>query len=753
MSSMSIVQNKHALFSKTLPLLLIGLLWTAYLVTYSSINHTNWGWALFPITNNGFLIVLAVSLFALWQKAQKASMAKHLFCILFVSRLFVFGDSSIYLVIRHLLHLDHLTQFWSSIDDALCIVGMALVALSLLLILFSTKINTKKTISMYIPAALFVIMLIGISFYAMHPSDAPITVAAWSTSIYAVIEKTLEITCIITAAVCLVTAKNKGVFYLVLGLLIGVATEMILAFNVFSQEYGVGSIFESGFILRNLLMLYGLVLLSKSKDLSDAHAWTAAPDTARGQAAYWFAISTFSTIILAVAMAKIFIPGIFNQQLLPFLPPLLIMCIIFAAILSNIAAKKFARPFQNIKALIDEYMRTENAPDPSTLGNRNLYLAEFKELRGFLIDAFNAIQAKRKVDKECFLLASQVAHDICSPLAALDCVLHHSEDMQEELRIMLRGAATNIRGITQNILKKYKDQTKNFEAELSLITRQPLLISLALMQALPDKRYQCRHLPISFDLKFGKDSRFAFIDAVPSDFNRMMSNILNNAVDALEKKEGNICVRLDIEDRHAKITIQDNGKGMLPEVAAKIMNDVSVTSGKADGHGLGFTQIREALKKNDGKMTIASELGKGTTITLTFPNIETAPWLATKIEVHEGDMIVIVDDDFSIHATWDERFKNYSAKVSIRHFQSGHSAIDFINGLGKAKNKVFLLTDYELLKQNTNGIKIIESVALPKSRALLVTSHYDTSQVRGYACSGTKILPKPLVAFIPITVA
>jgi PAS domain S-box-containing protein len=86
----------------------------------------------------------------------------------------------------------------------------------------------------------------------------------------------------------------------------------------------------------------------------------------------------------------------------------------------------------------------------------------------------------------------------------------------------------------------------------------------------------------------------------------------------------------------------------------------------------------------------------------------------------------------------------------IKHFTNGTDALAFMNGMSHyQKEKIFLLTDYELLKQRWDGLDIISQGKI--KRSVLVTSHYGNQLVRDQASKiQAKILPKQLAPEIPI---
>ena len=334
-----------------------------------------------------------------------------------------------------------------------------------------------------------------------------------------------------------------------------------------------------------------------------------------------------------------------------------------------------------------------------------------------------------------------------SPLTGLGSAIEKDIPMvPEKLRIKLRNSVTNLRDIGAHLLS-YHDKNKMEEH----IKKQPVLLPLELLQVLSEKRYQNNGKPITFEHEFAANTDYLFIQVVPSALGRMLSNLMNNATDAFDGRAGKVILKLIEDNGRAKIIIEDNGKGIPKEVLDKINNNTKVTSGKEDGHGIGMGQVSDTLKENNGDMQIESEVGKGTTITITFPIIPIPKWFAQEIVVHKGDTIVILDDDPSIHDVWETRFKEHKDSVTLKHFTFGEETIDFIKAQKGKKHKIVLLTDYELLNQQVDGLDVIKSSKPLYS--FLVTSHFDKPDIRdGVIEAYTKLLPKQLAPEIPIKI-
>lgn len=350
--------------------------------------------------------------------------------------------------------------------------------------------------------------------------------------------------------------------------------------------------------------------------------------------------------------------------------------------------------------------------------------------------------------------ARQVAHDIRSPLSALLMMLKFCLDIPEQQRVMLRNAAARIEEIANNLFASFPKAEAQPQIEQE--KRRAILVSSALLEILAEKKIQLSSNNIKISHRFSTVGSFAWINIQPSAFKRMISNLVNNSVEALNESSGIVDIELDADLARVQIIIEDNGKGMSADLVQKIRSQISVSEGKPEGHGIGLMQVRDTLDANDGQWSIESEINIGTRITAVFPRVPAEPWIADVLHIFDNDTIIVLDDDHSIHHAWDMRFKELQSEYStlkIVHHQRGNETINFFDNLNEdGRSRAYLLSDYELLNQELNGLQIIEKVA--STRSALVTSHYSNSEVQQEALRvGTKILPKPLAAEVRVYVA
>jgi PAS domain-containing protein len=88
-----------------------------------------------------------------------------------------------------------------------------------------------------------------------------------------------------------------------------------------------------------------------------------------------------------------------------------------------------------------------------------------------------------------------------------------------------------------------------------------------------------------------------------------------------------------------------------------------------------------------------------------------------------------LDDDVLVHDMWKSRFSEHSNEVSVKYFTQGLEVVDFITSL-KEKNKVFLLSDYELENQELNGIDVIEKSNMQEQHILVMG--VQTSEIKDF---------------------
>ena len=106
----------------------------------------------------------------------------------------------------------------------------------------------------------------------------------------------------------------------------------------------------------------------------------------------------------------------------------------------------------------------------------------------------------------------------------------------------------------------------------------------------------------------------------PSQINQVFLNLISNAAQAIEAGRGVITLttrRQDVD--HVAVEIQDNGKGIPPDVLPRIFDPFFTTKDVGKGTGLGLSIVYKIVEQHGGKISVDSAVGVGTKFTVVLP--------------------------------------------------------------------------------------------------------------------------------------
>jgi two-component system nitrogen regulation sensor histidine kinase NtrY len=100
---------------------------------------------------------------------------------------------------------------------------------------------------------------------------------------------------------------------------------------------------------------------------------------------------------------------------------------------------------------------------------------------------------------------------------------------------------------------------------------------------------------------------------------RVITNLVKNGIQSIPDEQENKLVAVSIKrtDHHVQICVTDNGSGIEPQNVQRIFEPKFTT--KTSGMGLGLGIIKNIIENYKGTITFETELGKGTTFTVSLP--------------------------------------------------------------------------------------------------------------------------------------
>ena len=289
--------------------------------------------------------------------------------------------------------------------------------------------------------------------------------------------------------------------------------------------------------------------------------------------------------------------------------------IAFGIWLSWIISNHLTRAVTKFSDLVNRITLFENDPQP-------IRYYQNDELNQ-LVKAYNKmiLQIKEQKERLSFKdkeeawreMAKQVAHEVKNPLTPMKLTVQNFE----------RKFDPN----DPDIHKKVKHLSKTMVDQIDLVAT--VANAFSQFAQLPEKNNEVFNLNkevkniinIFSDEKIyfhsNKDKIMVEMDKIY--LSRIITNLVSNASQANDEGRENI-INVDVEQRQKRIiiTVEDNGVGIAEEHYGRIF-EPNFTS-KSSGMGLGLTMVRKMVEDYKGEISVKSELGKGTTFTISLPN-------------------------------------------------------------------------------------------------------------------------------------
>ena len=109
------------------------------------------------------------------------------------------------------------------------------------------------------------------------------------------------------------------------------------------------------------------------------------------------------------------------------------------------------------------------------------------------------------------------------------------------------------------------------------------------------------------------------ISALPNCVALVLSSILSNALRALHGQDAPALRFTVLAERRRQIRIDDNGSGIPPDILGRLLIDPVTMHADAGGSGWGMLFCQRIMQSFGGAIEVDSEQGRGTTVTLNFP--------------------------------------------------------------------------------------------------------------------------------------
>ncbi len=239
-----------------------------------------------------------------------------------------------------------------------------------------------------------------------------------------------------------------------------------------------------------------------------------------------------------------------------------------------------------------------------------------------IVVVFEDLTALQKAERAAAWreVARRMAHEIKNPLTPVQL---SAQRLQRKYGDKLGEDGSVFKECTQTIIDQV-EVLKNLVNEFSRYARMPVT-SLA-----PNDLNAVVSEAVALFVDAHKDIRFEYSQAegLPrfnldaEQINRVMINLLDNAVAALNKKTGHIGVIIRYDETHKKVTVAvaDDGAGVPASYKKKVFEPYFST--KKSGTGLGLAIVSSIISDHKGQVSVNDNYPTGTIVSFQLPVTE-----------------------------------------------------------------------------------------------------------------------------------
>lgn len=213
-----------------------------------------------------------------------------------------------------------------------------------------------------------------------------------------------------------------------------------------------------------------------------------------------------------------------------------------------------------------------------------------------------------RANKEVADMARKVAHDIRSPLSALNALSGMSQDLKAETKEVIVSVVERINGIAEGLLS----HSKNLKPIQRIEGKKGTEVLESIRKISNEKRALYPTFEIRIDSKVERSN--ISIDKVT--WERILSNLIDNAVEASNSQKI-VSIQVFNTAEYINVVILDFGQGIEEDVLNQLGKRRLTTKG-SQGNGIGLYSSVQAIHAAGGDLKIQSKIGVGTQVSIRF---------------------------------------------------------------------------------------------------------------------------------------
>jgi C4-dicarboxylate-specific signal transduction histidine kinase len=231
-------------------------------------------------------------------------------------------------------------------------------------------------------------------------------------------------------------------------------------------------------------------------------------------------------------------------------------------------------------------------------------------------------------------ITAGIAHEMNTPLAATRAALRKATQLADEYKLSIddpevtdddhKEIADEIISVVKladtaaeraaSFVRDIKIQTRNFKP----LKKQTINVGRVIEDSLLLLYHALENKECKVDYQSSHDN--IQVLGPPGRLEQIVTNLVNNAIDACVSEGGEISIKLDQHEGYVELQVSDNGSGISSENLPKIFDPMFSTKPFGTSTGLGLTIVHDIVVGDfNGSIDVQSQVGEGTTFTIHIP--------------------------------------------------------------------------------------------------------------------------------------
>jgi two-component system, OmpR family, phosphate regulon sensor histidine kinase PhoR len=240
------------------------------------------------------------------------------------------------------------------------------------------------------------------------------------------------------------------------------------------------------------------------------------------------------------------------------------------------------------------------------------------------VEAFQDISRLKTLEREKDNLISMFAHDMKSSLTVIGGFVLRlikksrqlDQEKQKEYLNIIKRESGKLESLVNDFLEFSRLQAGRLKLNLSATSLDKELIELS-------DAYQLKASQSGLRLELKNEEELPVIICDSNKLRRVFSNLLDNAI-KFSRDKGTITLSTHATPDEVIVEVKDEGIGIDPNELPYVFDSFHRGKGveQREGFGLGLASVKAIVEGHGGRITVESELGKGSQFSIFLPKTQ-----------------------------------------------------------------------------------------------------------------------------------